>query len=75
MKVVKILEIGRDLLKFVSDNELRYDDYRFIGMYYEYEYRREHHEKYNVIIDDLSSKYKVSGSTVKRVLRRLSREV
>ena len=75
MKSVKILEIGRELLKLMSEKELHYDDYRFIGMYYEYEYRREHHEKYNVIIDDLSSKYKVSESTVKRVLRRLSREV
>ena len=75
MKVVKILEIGRDLLKFVSDNELRYDDYRFIGMYYEYEYRRTQHEKYDIIVSSLSGKYKVSESTVKRVIRRLSKEV
>ena len=75
MKVVKILEIGRELLKMVSDNDLKYDDYQFIGMYYEYEYRRSNHEKYSVIISDLSRKYKVSESTVKRIIRRLSIEV
>jgi DNA-binding MarR family transcriptional regulator len=75
MKVVKILEIGRDLLKFMSDNGLRRDDYLFIGMYHEYEYRRRMHEKYAVMIEELADKYKVSETTVKRLIRRLSREV
>ena len=75
MKVVKILEFGRDLLKFMSDNDLKRDDYLFIGMYQEYEYRRRNHEKYTVIISELSHKYRLGESTVKRLVRRLSREV
>ena len=75
MKVVKMLEIGRDLLKFMSDNGLRHDDYLYVGMFHEYEYRRRNHEKYSVIVGELSRKYLVSESTVKRLIRRLGREV
>ena len=75
MKVVEILKLFRESLKFMSDNGLKQDDYQFVGMYMEYEYLRRNNEKYSVIIDHLSNKYKVSPSTVKRVLRRLCREV
>lgn len=75
MKVVKILEIGRELLKMMSENGLKQDDYLFIGMYYEYEYRRSQQEKYAVVVADLSEKYKISESSVKRILRRLGSEV
>lgn len=75
MKIVKILEIGRDLLKLMSEHDLKRDDYQFIGMYYEYEYRRGQHEKYAVVIAELSEKYCVSETSVKRILRRLGAEV
>ena len=75
MKVVEILRMSRDLLKFVSENGLKSDDYMFVGLYYEYEYRRKNHEKYAVTLSSLSKKYKVSETTVKRLIRRLGREV
>ena len=75
MKVVKMLEIGRDLLKFMSDNGLRHDDYLYVGMFHEYEYRRRNHEKYSVIVGELSRKYLVSESTVKRIVKRFSKDL
>ena len=75
MKRVEILKLGRELLKVMSDNDLRIDDYRFVAMFYEYEFLRKEREKYNNAIDLLADKYKVSQSKVKRIIRRLEREV
>lgn len=75
MKGVEFLILFRESLKFMSENDLKRDDYLFIPMYQEYEYRRGNNEKYSVIISILAKKYKISESSVKRVLRRLSCEV
>lgn len=75
MKRVEILKIGRELLKLMSENDLRLDDYRFVGMFYEYQFLRMEHEKYGSVIDSLSSKYRISQSKVKRIIRRLEKEV
>ena len=75
MKRVKIVEIGLELLKLMSYNDLKLEDYRFIGMFYEYEFLRSEREKYSVVIDTLATKYKVSHSKVKRIIRRLGKEV
>lgn len=75
MKRVKIVEIGRELLKLMSYNDLKLEDYRFVGMFYEYEFLRKEREKYAIVIDTLSKKYKVSHSKVKRIIKRLGEEV
>lgn len=75
MKVVEILQIGRELLKLMSKNDLKVNDYMFVGMFYEYEFMRKEHEKYHTIIDSLSKKYGISQSKVKRIIRRLTKEV
>jgi hypothetical protein len=75
MKVVEILQIGRELLKMMSENDLRVNDYMFVGMYHEYEFLRGEHEKYNTIISRLSNKYRISQSKVKRIIRRFEKEV
>ena len=75
MKVIEILQIGRELLKVMSENDLRVDDYQYVGMYHEYEFLRGEHEKYNTIINRLSNKYRISQSKVKRIIRRFDKEV
>ena len=74
MKVVEILQIGRELLKMMSENDLRVDDYMYVGMYREYEFMRGEHEKYYNIISTLSDKYSISQSKVKRIIRRFDKE-
>lgn len=75
MKAVEFLQIGKEILRLMSCCDLRRDDYKYIGMYEEYTRLRENNEKVDYILKILSDKHNISESTVKRVIRRLSREV
>ena len=75
MKAVEFLQLGKEILKMMSNCDLRINDYKYIEMYDEYARMRVSNEKVDYILKFLSDKYKVSESTVKRVIRRLSREV
>lgn len=75
MKVVEFLKIGRELLKLMSSFDLRCDDWKHIELYDEYAVMRSQGEKVDYILSVLSGKYKLSESTVKRIVRRFSKEV
>lgn len=75
MKATEILKIGHEILKLMSELDLRVDDYKFLGMKADYDRMRNNREKVDYINAFLSYKYKVSESTVKRIIRRLSKEV
>lgn len=75
MKAVKILNIGAELLKMMSICDLKVEDYKYLEMYSEYVKARNACVKYNAVIYDLSIRYKMSESTVKRVIRRFEKEV
>lgn len=75
MKIVEILKIGCELLKLMSSYDLRCDDYLYVGMYDEYVKMRENGLKVDYILATLSEKYNLSESTVKRIIRRFSKEV
>ena len=75
MKATEILRIGRELLKVMSEFDLRVNDYEYIGMLAEYNEMRRNGDKVDFILAVLADRYKVSESTVKRIVRRLSREV
>ena len=67
--------MGRELLKMMSICDLKVEDYRYIELYSEYVKARQNHEKYAVIIMELSQKYEISESTVKRIIKRFEREI
>lgn len=75
MKATEILKIGHELLKIMSELDLRVSDYKFLGMKADYDRMRNNKEKVDYINAFLANKYNVSESTVKRVIRRLSKEV
>ena len=75
MKVVEILKLGREFLKLLSSFDLRCDDYKHIELYEEYVKMRRDGDKVDYILYLLSEKYNLSESTVKRIVRRLSKEV
>ena len=75
MKVVEFLKIGREMLKTMSAFDLKRDDYRHIELYEEYARMRGEGEKVDYILYLLAQKYKLSESTIKRVVKRLSKEV
>ena len=75
MKVVKLLVFGRELLKLMSICGLKVEDYRYIELYSEYVKKRMNREKYSVIIMELSEKYEISESSVKRIIRRFDVDI
>lgn len=75
MKAVEFLKIGRELLKLMSSFDLKCDDYKYIEMYEEYVIMRGEKEKVDYILYYLSNKYGLSESTIKRIIKRLSKEV
>jgi len=75
MNAIDFLKIARELLKVMSSTDLRRDDYKHIELYEEYSDLRGEGNKVEYILRFLSDKYGVSESTIKRIVRRLSREV
>ena len=50
MKVVELLKIGKELLKMMSENDVKRDDYKFVKMYQEYLAMRKNGVKYRAVI-------------------------
>ena len=75
MKAIEILKLGKELLKAMSQLDLRLDDYQYINLKADYDRMRGNAEKVDYILATLSDKYHISESTVKRIIRRLSKEV
>ena len=74
MKVVELLKIGGELLKVMSENDVKRDDYRFVKMYHEYLNMRKAGIKYRAVIQMLSEEYNTSKASVERAIRRLGRD-
>ena len=75
MKVVELVKISMEALKMMSDSGIRTEDWQHIKMYEEYIDMRRNCEKFRYIIAHLAEKYKLSESSIKRIVKRLSREV
>lgn len=75
MRLIELVKISSDAMKVMSDSGIRTEDWQHVGMYDEYAAMRNRREKFRYIIAYLAEKYGISESTVKRVVRRLSREV
>ena len=75
MKVGKFAKTIGDLLKMMSDFDLRTSDWKYIDLYSEFVKNKQNHIKYNTNIFILSEKYNISESSVKRLIRRFEREM
>lgn len=74
MKAVEFLKLTREILKLMSALELKRDDYKNIELYEEYMKMRGEGNKVDYILAHLSIRYNLSESTIKRVIKRLSKE-
>jgi len=75
MKVADLLKINRFSFEMMSKLDIKHKDWKFLELYQDYECLRQAKEKYSYIMAVLAEKYRISESTVKRVIKRLSREV
>lgn len=75
MKVAKLVEISMGMLKLLSDNGIKIDDYLYIDAYEQFLHMRDNRVKYRSAIKILAEEKHVSERTLERVFKRLSRIV
>ena len=75
MKVTELLKMGCEMLKLMSEHDVRRDDYKYVGMVEEYNTMRCNAVKHSAAISMLAEDYAVSTRTVERIIRRLKREI
>jgi hypothetical protein len=75
MKAFELVKINRESMELMSRLDLKSADYQYISLYDEYLILRRGRQKYWYVITYLSEKYGISESTVKRLVRKFSREV
>ncbi len=75
MKIIDLLKIAENALVALSDNGIRTDDVWHIALFNDYENLRSAGEKTTYITALLADKYNTSESSVKRIVRRLNKQV
>lgn len=75
MKGVDLIKINKVGMELMSKIGLKTDDHQYLELYDTYLDMRRVGEKVAYIIAHLAEAYHISESSVKRIIRRLSREV
>lgn len=75
MKIVELIKISTESLKMMSKHDIKLNDWKHVEMFEEYLDMRSRCEKFRYIMAYLAEKYRMSESSVKRIVKRLSREV
>ena len=71
MKKVELLKILREGLKMLSESEVMRDDYKYIGLFEEFQNMRRVGLKYREAVRRLAKEYHVGRATVERAIKRL----
>ena len=75
MKVAKFVEISMAMLKLLSENGVKIDDWQYVDAYKDFLNMRANKVKYRSAIDILSKEKHISSRTLERVFNRLSKIV
>ena len=75
MEIAEIVRLGRELLKMMSEYDVRIEDWKYLRLYEEYKAMRSKNVKYRFVISELALTHNISRSKVERIVRRLGRVV
>lgn len=75
MKIAELIKISKETMKMMSKCGIKTDDWRHLEMFDEYHSMRENCEKFRYIMAYLAEKYRLSESSVRRIIKRLSADV
>ena len=75
MKIAKIVFLAAEMLKFLSENEVKASDAEYIGMYNRFRELREGGLSYRETVNNLAFAYGISRATVERIIARLDKDV
>ena len=75
MKAVKLVQISTEMLKVLSENGIRIDDYKYVDVYYSFLNMRNNRVKHRVAVKILAGENNISERTLERIFKRLSKVV
>ena len=75
MKIADLMKFSKETLKMMSKCGIKTDDSQHLEMLDEYHSMRENCEKFRYIMAYLAEKYRLSESSVRRIIKRLSADV
>lgn len=75
MKVADLVKISSEAMKSLSKFGIRIGDFKYVGLFTDYEELAGKGNKITYIVSVLSCKYSISETTVYRVLRRFKATV
>lgn len=75
MEIAKFVEIDQELLKLLSENDVKIGDWKYIKLYEEYKCMRQKSIKYRYAVAHLAATHNMSRAKVERIIRRLSKDV
>ena len=75
MELAKLVSLGSEILKVMSENDGTIHDWRYLPMYYEFVNSRRNNVKYRAVIEELSDKYGLSKTKIERIIRRFRRDI
>ena len=74
MKVAELVKISREVLKLLSENEVRTGDWKYVKMYDEYQRMRANGVKYRAAVVEVAKCYGISRAKAERIISRLGRD-
>ena len=75
MKMAKFVKISIGILKVMSENGIKIDDWQYVDVYEDFLNMRANKVKYRAAIKMLADEKHISQRTLERVFKRLSRIV
>ena len=75
MKIADLMKFSKETMKMMSKCGIKTDDWQHLEMLDEYHSMRENCEKFRYIMAYLAEKYRLSESSVRRIIKRLSADV
>jgi hypothetical protein len=75
MRISKLIKISIGMLKLLSENGIRIDDWQYVDVYEDFLNMRKNKVKYRVAIKMLADEKHISQRTLERAFKRLSRIV
>ena len=70
MEYARIVYLGSELLKLMSENGGMINDWKYLPMYDEFVDLRAQKVRYRAAVEELSAKYGTSKTSVERIIRR-----
>lgn len=70
MKIVEIIKISKGILELLAKYDIQITDIKYLGLFSDYEQMLANGEKTTYIVEVLAERYRLSVSSVYRILKR-----